>query len=165
MVKQAFLKLARAGAIVFLPTKDGKYLLERNSDDAPYNPGKLRPPGGGAEPWDHDRVATILREMREELNVLETMARPNLRFLGYEYREPFLGTAVFELTGHGLKPGTYIADNDRNEQVELVEAPATGKNYCGPDRDKLLTPEKAGLPAAGLLKLSMIIRDARTKGR
>ena len=137
---QAFIKLARKGAICFLPTSDGKFLMQKNHDPGPYK-GKLRPPGGGAEKCDRDHFATILRELKEEFDIDPLKAKKKLKFIGYEYRKPFWGTAIFELTNHNLKPGIYQASNDPDEKVHLVEVDLDHDDYNGPQPHKLITAE------------------------
>ena len=125
-----FLKLAASGAVVFLPTEDGKYLLERNPDDDDIDPGKLRPPGGGAEAEDADTEATIRRELNEEFG-LEAADISGLRYLGKDTR-PGYGAAVYELKGHDLSPGRYQASNDPDEIINLEEAKLDDPDYNGP---------------------------------
>ena len=135
----AFLKLARLGAIVLLPTHDGKYLMQ----DDPDIPGRnsLRPPGGGKERCDKSMLDTISREIHEEFGLPEAKVREKVKFIGYEYRRPFWGNAVFELRGHGLKPGLYQASNSPDEKVKLVKADLDSKRYVGPKPHKLITEE------------------------
>ena len=131
-----FLKLARAGAIVFLPTEGGKYLLERNPEDDDIAPNKLRPPGGGAEDEDADSEDTIRRELREEFG-LEDDDTKNLRYLGKDPRPEFGGTAVYELKGHDLSAGRYQASNSPDEIIDLEEAALDDPDYNGPPASML----------------------------
>lgn len=138
--KEAFVKLARLGAIVFLPTAKGKYLLQRDSEGP--NKGKLRPLGGGKDTKDQNLQQTIVREMHEEFAIPRVTVRRKVKFLGYEYRPEFKGNAIFELKDHGLLPGTYQASNDPDEQVTLEEASLDDPDYTGPQPEKLQeTPE------------------------
>ena len=130
--KSAFLKLARLGAIVFLPTSDGQFLFQEETKG-------LRPPGGGKETKDKTLTQTIIREIGEEFGIPAEKVKKKVRFLGYEYRKPFFGNAVFELRGHGLKPGLYQASNSPDEKVKLVKAPLDDPRYIGPQPEKLIT--------------------------
>ena len=112
--KEAFFKLARLGAICFLPTTSGRDLLQRDTDGP--NKGKLRPPGGGTDTRDKNLTATICREMHEEFAIPRVTVRRKVKFMGYEYRDKFKGNAIFEMEDHGLLPGTYQASNDPDEQ-------------------------------------------------
>lgn len=134
-LSHVFVKLA-AGAVVLLPTSEGKYLLEKNPDDHEWNPGKLRPPGGGQEPGE-DLKQTIVREIHEEFGIPPAAVESKIKLLGYEYRDRFKGSAVFELADHGLEPGTYQASNDPNETVTLVEADLDDPDYVGPQPGRL----------------------------
>lgn len=127
-----FTKLARAGAVVMLPTEDGKYLMERNADDDESHPGKLRPPGGGAEEEDDNLLDTIVREMHEEFGLAPEEIRKHIKFLGTEQREEFKGSGVFELSDHGLEAGRYQATNDPEEVINLEEVTLDDPDYCGP---------------------------------
>ncbi len=135
-LQSAFIKLARAGAIVFLPLAAGKYLLQRNGEDSKY-PGKLRPPGGGTERGDGNAKDTILRELNEEFGLVEDEIKEKLKYLGKDNRPEFKGTDVFELRDHGLEAGTYQASNDPEEVVVLEEAELDDPDYNGPHRYKL----------------------------
>ncbi len=137
--KTAFLKLARLGAIVFLPTSKGRYLLQVADENDESDEGKLRPPGGGKNPSDKSLRHTIVREIQEEFALSKKQIESKLKFLGYEYRDPFWGNAVFELADHGLMPGEYQASNHHDEKIELVEANLSDPDYVGPDPDLLLT--------------------------
>lgn len=134
-LSHVFVKLA-AGAVVLLPTAEGKYLLEKNPEDHEWNPGKLRPPGGGQESGE-DLKQTIVREIHEEFGIPPTAVESKIKLLGYEYRDRFKGSAVFELADHGLEPGTYQASNDPKELVTLVEADLDDPDYVGPKPEKL----------------------------
>lgn len=133
--KSAFLKLAGKGAIVFLPTSNGKYLMQ---DDPACG---LRPPGGHKEREDKDMLETILREIEEEFGIPQDKVESKIKLLGYEYRKPFWGNQVFEFRGHGLKPGLYQASNSPDEKVKLVEVDLDHPKYVGPLPFKLITPE------------------------
>ena len=50
--ESAFIKLARLGAVVFLPTASGEFLFQEDKNG-------LRPPGGGKELCDKDLEKTI----------------------------------------------------------------------------------------------------------
>lgn len=139
--KAAFLKLARLGAIVFLPTREGKYLMQVADADDESAQGKLRPPGGGKDTKDKNLTETIVREIHEEFGIPKATVRKKVKFLGYEYRDEFWGNAVFEMRGHGLHPGVYQASNDPDEKVRLVEAKLDSKKYVGPDPSRLITEE------------------------
>lgn len=139
--KEAFLKLARLGAIVFLPTKGDKYLMQVADADDESDEGKLRPPGGGKDTRDKNLTETIVREISEEFAIPKEKVRKKIKFLGYEYRDEFWGNAVFEMTDHGLSPGVYQASNDPEEKVRLVEASLDSKKYVGPDPTRLITEE------------------------
>jgi 8-oxo-dGTP pyrophosphatase MutT (NUDIX family) len=130
-----FLKLAKAGAIVFLPTEDGKYLLQRNPSDHHRSPGKLRPPGGGAEKEDANSYDTIRRELREEFG-LRPDELSKLRYLGKDPRSEF-GAAVFVLKDHGLTTGRYQASNDPEEVIDLEEVKLDNPDYVGPPASML----------------------------
>lgn len=134
----AFIKIARKGAICFLENSDGSYLMQKNPEGERYV-GKLRPPGGGVERQDKDIHQTILRELKEEFNLSKTIAKKKLKFLGFEPRKEFYGTAVFSLKSHGLKPGIYTASNDPEEKVELVKVDLDHPDYHGPKPHKLLS--------------------------
>lgn len=140
--KIAFDKLASLGAIVFLPTGKGKYLMQVADADDESDEGKLRPPGGGKNRGDKSLRHTIVRELQEEFALSKKQIDKNLTFLGYEYREPFWGNAVFELTNHGLMPGEYQASNSPDEKVTLVAASCSDPDYVGPEISKLLTEEE-----------------------
>jgi 8-oxo-dGTP pyrophosphatase MutT (NUDIX family) len=135
-LQSTFVKLARLGAIVFLPWENGQYLLQRNGEDDRY-PGKLRPPGGGKEKTDTDMEATIIRELNEEFDLPEDEVKDKIRYLGKDTRPEFKGTAVFELKDHGLEPGVYQASNDPEEVVVLEAAKLDDPDYNGPHRYKL----------------------------
>ena len=139
---EAFVKLARLGAIVFLPTSDGKFLMQKNSPGE-YNANKLRPPGGGKERKDKGLYDCAVRELHEEFNLDPLTVKKKLKFLGYSHRlkDGHWGTGVFELRNHGLKPGTYQASNDPNEKVTLVESSIAHPDYVGPIPWKLITEE------------------------
>lgn len=140
--KTAFFKLARLGAVVFLPTdKPGRYLMQVADPDDESIAGKYRPPGGGKDTKDKNLTETIIREIHEEFAIPKSKVREKVRFLGYEYRDQFWGNAVFEMRDHGLKPGVYQASNDPDEKVKLVEAGLDSKKYVGPDPSKLITDE------------------------
>lgn len=132
-MQSAFVKLARLGAIVFLPLGSGQYLLQRNGEDDRY-PGKLRPPGGGKETSDKDFEDTIVRELNEEFGLPEEEVRDKIRYLGKDKRTEFKGTAIFELKDHGLEPGIYQASNDPEEQIVLEKATLDDPDYNGPHR-------------------------------
>jgi hypothetical protein len=140
--KQAFFKLASLGAIVFLPTSKGKYLMQVADADDESEEGKLRPPGGGKNRGDKSLRHTIVRELQEEFALSKKQIDKNLTFLGYEYRKPFWGNAVFELSNHGLAPGEYQASNSPDEKVTLVEASCSDSDYVGPEISKLLSEEE-----------------------
>ena len=133
-------KLARVGALVMLPTSDGKYLLQRNDPDHHTSPGKLRPPGGGSEPTDSSAIDTITREMKEEFGVDPSEVKSRLKLIGYETRPRYRGTAIFHLTNHGLSPGEYQASNDPEEIVRLEEASLDDPDYSGPVLSRLRKP-------------------------
>jgi len=135
LASRVFVKLAASGAIVFLPTEDGKYLLERNPEDDEYAPSKLRPPGGGAEKEDADTEDTIRRELKEEFG-LDADDIVGLRYLGKDTR-PGYGAAVYELKGHDLSPGRYQASNDPDEIINLEEAKLDDPDYSGPPASML----------------------------
>lgn len=137
----AFLKLARLGAIVFLPTEKGKYLMQVADADDESDEGKLRPPGGGKDTKDKNLTETVIREIHEEFAIPKSTVRKKVKFLGYEYRDEFWGNAVFEMRDHGLRPGVYQASNDPEEKVRLVESTLDSKKYVGPDPEKLLSEE------------------------
>lgn len=139
--KAAFLKLARLGAIVFLPTEKGKYLMQVADPDDESEAGKLRPPGGGKDTKDKNLTETVIREIHEEFAIPKSQIRKKVKFLGYEYRDEFWGNAVFEMRDHGLHPGVYQASNDPEEKVRLVEASLDSKKYVGPDPSMLITEE------------------------
>ncbi len=140
-LSHVFVKLA-AGSVVLLPTENGKYLLEKNPEDHEWNPGKLRPPGGGQEPGE-DLKQTIVREIHEEFGIPPAAVDSKIKLLGYEYRDKFKGSAVFELKDHGLEAGTYQASNDPNEIVTLVEADLDDPDYVGPKPEKLTKEPQA----------------------
>lgn len=136
-----FTKLARAGAVVMLPTDDGKYLMERNADDDDSHPGKLRPPGGGAEEEDGNLRDTIIREMHEEFGLDPEEVGKHIKFLGTEQRDEFKGSGVFELYDHGLEAGRYQASNDPDEVINLEEVTLDDPDYCGPVIANLAHPK------------------------
>lgn len=138
--KAAFLKLAGPGSICFLPLANGKYLMQRNGPQD-YNPGKLRPPGGGESRADHGLYATIVRELQEEFKLSPEDVKNKIEFLGYTYQKKFWGTTVFELKNHGLKPGKYQASNDPDETVVLEECSLDDEDYVGPMPYRLITEE------------------------
>jgi len=131
-LESAFIKLARLGAIVFLPTADGKFLFQQEEQG-------LRPPGGGKETEDKTLTETILREIKEEFGIPKSTIKKKVRFLGYEHRRKFWGNAVYELRGHNLKPGLYQASNSPDEKIRLVKADLDDPRYVGPRPDKLIT--------------------------
>lgn len=136
-LSHAFVKIAaRKGAVCMLPLGDGQYLLERNDEESD-EPGKLRPPGGGAEKSDKDLEATIIRELGEEFGLSEETIRDKVKLLGYETREKHRGAAVFELKDHGLKAGLYQASNDPDERVLLEEGSLDDPDYVGPVLENL----------------------------
>lgn len=137
-VKAAFVKLAGLGALVMLPTGNGKFLMQRNGPDD-FNPGKLRPPGGHHEPEDETLEHTIVREIEEEFGLKPEEVRDKVVFLGREYRKPLWSNAIFELRDHGLKPGVYQASNSPDEKIELVECSLDDPAYVGPMPWKLLS--------------------------
>lgn len=166
--KSAFLKLARLGAIVFLPTKNGKYLMQVERETwggKPRETPEYRPPGGGKEPEDKSMLATMIREIDEEFAIPRRKIRKNLTFLGYEYRKPFWGNAVFILKNHGLHPGTYQASNDPDETVELKEISLDDPQYVGPNPEKLITEEakKMGDMLKKEAEAFSVVEDADTQ--
>lgn len=158
--KSAFLKLARLGAVVFLPTTKGKYLMQVADPDDESIAGKYRPPGGGKDTKDKNLTETIIREIHEEFAIPKAEVRKKVRFLGYEYRDQFWGNAVFEMRDHGLHPGVYQASNDPDEKVKLVEAGLDSKKYVGPDPSKLIT-EEAKKYGDKLERDDIVVKSAR----
>ncbi len=133
--KNAFLKMARLGAICFLPTGGGKYLMQKDDD------GTFRPPGGGKEHVDKTLEDCVIRELHEEMGIQPATVKKKLKFIGFENRAKFWGNAVFELRNHGLKPGVFQASNDPKEIVKLVEIALDHPQYVGPQPHKLITEE------------------------
>lgn len=133
--QQVFEKLARAGCVCFLPLPNGKHLLQKEDN------GDLRPVGGGTEKIDKDIEATILRELEEEMGLDPAVVKKKLVFLGFEPRKKYFGSGVFELKGHKLKPGRFVASNDPNEIINLVECTLDHPRYTGPTPHKLLSEE------------------------
>jgi ADP-ribose pyrophosphatase YjhB (NUDIX family) len=136
-VKSAFEKAVRLGAAVMLPMPGGKYLMQYN-DPA----GKYRPPGGGTQKSDKTLTDTIVRELGEEFDLDPTEIKQKLKFLGYEYRKPWFGSAIYELRDHGLKPGWYQASNSKTEKIELRECKLSDPDYIGPVVSKLLSEDE-----------------------
>lgn len=153
-VKAAFVKLASLGALVMLPTANGKYLLQRNGPED-FNPGKLRPPGGHHEKEDETLLATILREVQEEFDLSKKEVEASITFIGRDARRGFSGNAIFELKDHNLRPGFYQASNSPDEKIELVEASIDHPDYVGPLPWKLIS-EAAYLKGIDLGKFSKI---------
>ena len=133
----AFVKCARLGAICFLPTDNGKFLMQECTDHNKWE-GTNRPPGGGFSYKDKDLRATIKRELQEEFSLDPLEIDQKLKFLGFEKRDQYWGNAVFELRNHGLKPGVYQASNSKDEKVKLVEVDLDNDDYTGPDPDDLI---------------------------
>jgi hypothetical protein len=140
--KRAFDKLAALGALVMLPTKDGKYLLQREGKNR-----HLRPPGGHWGKRDDNLTRTVIREINEEFGLEPEEIQEDLTFLGYETREEYKGNGIFLLKNHGLKPGTYQASNSKTETIILEEASLDDPDYTGPDLDQLAGEADDGVPS------------------
>ena len=89
----ALVKLARQGAICFLPTSEGKYLLQDDAFGTNFKP-KLRPPGGGREKEDASLTDTIARELHEEMGIDKDKVYQNVELAGYSPQRKYFGTAV-----------------------------------------------------------------------
>ena len=128
-------KAARYGAGVIFKMPNGKYLLEKNykAKGMPEEAvGKLRPAGGGKSKRDANLRQTILREMEEEFGLDPKESADKIKLLGYiDDGGKFDSCAMFEMTDHDLKPGTYQASNSKDEKVVLVEADLDHPDYIG----------------------------------
>jgi hypothetical protein len=136
------IKESTFGAGVLFPMDDGKYLLERNSEDHTDKPNKLRPAGGGMQARDKCLRDTILRELEEEFKIDPEVADANLELLGYHTRGMYTDCALFELKNHGLSAGKYQASNSKSETVELEPASLMADDYVGWNPKSLRKPAK-----------------------
>lgn len=111
---------ARPAAVLIpaLARPEVTLLLTRRTDHLPAHAGQIAFPGGKAEPFDADALATALREAQEEIGLDPTLVEP-------------LGTLDPYVTGTGFRITPVIAlvppearfTLDRAEVADIFEVP------------------------------------------
>lgn len=128
---------------IFLEGKRKKFLLQKALTDLT----KLRLPGGGIEPGEKP-IDAVKRELNEEFHISPEQLK--IKYIGKSNnKNPYTKNEwYYHVSNHGLKPGKY-QDNDNKDTVnELVMSKLIGKNIWSPDKNILDKLEKK----ASLLK-------------
>lgn len=104
----------------------GDYLMERmDNPKFPQNLGKLRFPGGGAEPGETISEA-VKRELKEELSL--NIDTKHITYLGADGEQHYVS-----LSNHDLKPGKFTSSVGGDKHIEILKGSLDDKNYWGKD--------------------------------
>lgn len=104
----------------------GDYLMERmDNPKFPQNLGKIRFPGGGAEPGETIPEA-VKRELKEELSL--NIDTKHITYLGADGEQHYVS-----LSNHDLKPGKFTSSVGGDKHIEILKGSLDDKNYWGKD--------------------------------